>query len=609
MKGHRSVAYKKIFLYGPQGGNWTLNADSEGVAHFSLDTSLWSNNVATLHAQCAEQSTAEVYGYFDTCSAYHTAFIFYSKSKSFLSINHVKEPLPCNQDGQVQAQYIIRGEELKDKNTLHFFHLVLCKGSIVQHGHHEITLNEEVQRGELSFSLPHTEDLAPYAQLVLYTVLPNGEVVADSYDYPIQLCFKNKVSLQFSSSVELPGEKALLEVTAQPGSLCSLRAIDQSVLLMKPDKELTTQKVYEKLPVQKLSGYPPVVRDRDPRPCFSPVLDEPLLQRGRGHPFFSHGPRDNTDPSGVFHAVGVKALTNLDLKKPVVCLHRNGYGREGIRFAAGPMGGVGLARRIKGGPERGVAMEIGSMPPARGGMAPPPPKETIRTFFPETWIWDLVPVGDGGTVTVQQTVPDTITTWAASAFCTSPAGFGLAPGINLTAFQPFFVSLTLPYSVIRGEVFPLKATVFNYLSKCIMVHVRLRESAEFTGQPCDGCQYKRCLCGEESGTFTWVITATSLGRVNISVSAEALSSEELCGNEVITVPERGQIDTVVRKLLVEPEGTTQTISHNALLCPQGGAVEKAISLELPEVFVEGSAKAFLSVLGAKTLPMIFIFYI
>eukprot|EP00063_Salmo_salar_P094355 XP_014069190.1 PREDICTED: alpha-2-macroglobulin-like [Salmo salar] len=97
------------------------------------------------------------------------------------------------------------------------------------------------------------------------------------------------------------------------------------------------------------------------------------------------------------------------------------------------------------------------------------PKETVRTYFPETWIWDLVPVGHTGKVNVDKTVPDTITKWAAGAFCTSPVGFGLAPNTGLTAFQPFFVSLTLPYSVIRGEVFTLKATVFNYLSKCIMV--------------------------------------------------------------------------------------------------------------------------------------------
>lgn len=66
-------------------------------------------------------------------------------------------------------------------------------------------------------------------------------------------------------------------------------------------------------------------------------------------------------------------------------------------------------------------------------------------------------------------MPDTITKWAAGAFCVSSAGFGVAPSVGLTAFQPFFVSLTLPYSVIRGEVFTLRASVFNYLPECIMV--------------------------------------------------------------------------------------------------------------------------------------------
>ena len=30
---------------------------------------------------------------------------------------------------------------------------------------------------------------------------------------------------------------------------------------------------------------------------------------------------------------------------------------------------------------------------AYGSPALPPPIETVRTFFPETWIWDLVEVG------------------------------------------------------------------------------------------------------------------------------------------------------------------------------------------------------------------------
>lgn len=68
-------------------------------------------------------------------------------------------------------------------------------------------------------------------------------------------------------------------------------------------------------------------------------------------------------------------------------------------------------------------------------------------------------------------VPDTITTWEAETFCLSSRGFGLAPRADLKVFQPFFLELSLPYSIIRGERFELKATVFNYLTKCIMVRL------------------------------------------------------------------------------------------------------------------------------------------
>ena len=68
------------------------------------------------------------------------------------------------------------------------------------------------------------------------------------------------------------------------------------------------------------------------------------------------------------------------------------------------------------------------------------------------------------------TVPDTITEWKAGALCLSnDTGLGLSLPASLRAFQPFFVELTMPYSVIRGETFTLKATVLNYLPKCIRV--------------------------------------------------------------------------------------------------------------------------------------------
>lgn len=50
-----------------------------------------------------------------------------------------------------------------------------------------------VNTGELYISLQQVTNLAPFAQVVIYTVMPSGEAVADSQDFPIQLCLNNKV--------------------------------------------------------------------------------------------------------------------------------------------------------------------------------------------------------------------------------------------------------------------------------------------------------------------------------------------------------------------------------------------------------------------------------
>ena len=41
--------------------------------------------------------------------------------------------------------------------------------------------------------------------------------------------------------------------------------------------------------------------------------------------------------------------------------------------------------------------------------------------------------------------------------------------IQLTVFKPFFISLHLPYSIVRGEEFVLIVSVFNYLTTAVDV--------------------------------------------------------------------------------------------------------------------------------------------
>ncbi|XP_019716918.1 alpha-2-macroglobulin-like protein 1 [Hippocampus comes] len=593
----KPVANEPVYLFAPDSVNFTLTTNTKGVASFSLDTSNWKDHVS-LKAKSKLVDDDEPYlpdiQRPEYRAAYHGVSAFYSKSSSFLKLMQVSGKIPCDKDATVRAQYVIQGQELKKRQeSLDFFYLVMSKGAIVQHGRLPVAVTVgTVNKGELTIPLHQVIDLAPFAQVVVYTVLPGGEAVADSQDFPIQLCLKNKVSLKFPSIQELPAEKTTLKLQAQPGSLCSVRAIDQSILLLQSERELTVGYVYNQLPLQKLSGYSDEIEDYEPYPCFPGPIPEPEpemlvdVDEGRRKRSFYFKPTTyKDDVFSIFKGIGVKLSTNSDVKKPDNCQRHKYADLEEADFADydTPVSMAFNVMRVSGKESVEKTKEE--------------KKETIRTFFPETWIWDLVSVGDAGTVNVEKTVPDTITQWAAGAFCVSSVGFGVAPTTALTVFQPFFVSLTLPYSVIRGEMFTLKATVFNYLSKCIMVKVTLAQSDTYTFRNCDDCQYSVCLCSEQSRTFTWIVTPTALGKIDLKVSAEAVKTSVLCGNEVASVPDVGRIDTMVRSLLVEAEGTPQSVSHNALLCPAEGPVEKNISLLMPEMFVAASARATVSVLG------------
>ncbi|XP_043935593.1 alpha-2-macroglobulin-like [Protopterus annectens] len=226
-----------------------------------------------------------------------------------------------------------------------------------------------------------------------------------------------------------------------------------------------------------------------------------------------------------------------------------------------------------------------------------PVVEKIRKYFPETWIWDLISVGSSGDVFVPVNVPDTITEWKAGMFCMANTGFGLAKTVGLNVFQPFFLEPILPYSVIRGEEFPLKVTVFNYLQQCIKVQVTLEKSEDFEISSCERCEYSSCICGGRTKAFVWNIVPITLGNVNFTITAEAIQTNELCYNEVVIVPTRGRKDTVIKPLLVEPEGTKMEMAKSSLLCPKGPTLLENISVQLPSEVVKGSARAYVSVVG------------
>ncbi|NWI69983.1 A2MG protein, partial [Todus mexicanus] len=234
--------------------------------------------------------------------------------------------------------------------------------------------------------------------------------------------------------------------------------------------------------------------------------------------------------------LGLKVFTSSKIHKPEICQHYPGHMME--RSYSGSITALNLLEDFDD--------EI--MEHVVDGN----PVETIRKYFPETWIWDIVSVNSEGNVDVDVTIPDTITEWKANAFCTSTdTGFGLSPTVSLQAFQPFFVELTMPYSVVRGESFTLKATVFSYLTACIRVSVSLAESTHFLATSVEKQEESYCICMNERKTVAWAVTLRSLGQVEFLVSTEALQNQQPCGNTIVETPEKGQKDTVIRQLLVE----------------------------------------------------------
>ncbi|NWX09695.1 A2ML1 protein, partial [Caloenas nicobarica] len=593
---------KQLLLVISQGGKdtrRTLLTDRSGRASFELETSGWSGTV-TLHGQVNETADTQNGGSTPIYQkAYTSLSPFFSASRSFLRIRRLEGELPCGQPQQLWVDFIFSKEALGTQlESLDVVFLVLAKGTIVTVLRKELPA-EAGLRGSFSLELPIGLQLAPTARVLGYVLLPNGEMVADSTELKVDKCFPSKVKMAFSEDRALPGSALQLELDAAPGSLCAIRAVDRSVLLLKPEAELNAEAVYKVLPE---FNYPGSIRDPPLCSEFSwdyfhdfdiPIISPVPRERGlfyiprRHHLPLHFGRTSQMDTYKLFQNAALKLFTNA--KTNDVCKGR--FRLVGMHGPQGPRGGFvnsygGYLRKETDMP----AVMFRRMPTIAVQEEPPAP----RTYFPETWLWDLVPVGEGGSAEVTVTVPDAITEWEAGMFCMSPQGLGLAPATTLTAFKPFFVELALPYAVVRHEAFTLVATVFNYLRQCLRVQVTLAESAELEVSASVDEVYGGCICADEARTFRWGMRATSLGEVNITVSTEALSSEELCGNEMPVVPAQGRMDTVIKPLLVQPGGILVEKAHNSLLCQE---VTEEISLEVPANILEGSQRAHVTVMG------------
>ncbi|XP_069836190.1 alpha-2-macroglobulin-like isoform X2 [Dendropsophus ebraccatus] len=572
-----------------------LVTNKNGQASFTLNTTNWTNDVyLTVHTDKEPEVGGTHQPYYGEASQKVVPYNF--RTKSFLKVNSLEKVLPCEGYQEVHVEYIISHTEVKEAKKLSLHYLLVSRVSIISSGTVEIKMedtNEDVY-GKVTLNLPLSSDTSNTLNILVYILLPDGEMVADTAKFFVQKCFKNKVTAGFSPSEVLPGSEVSLQVEAAPGSLCGLRVVDHSVVLMNPEKELTANKVFYLFSSLDSGSYDHRVQDHKETCGFSPFFSSHRRPRKQNKP------SDTMDVYSLFKGLRLKIITSAVIKKPLVCpsYRQQDWRRKrlkGFRHSTFTSSGYRINNIVV--LEEEEKEEEPSIEPNK----PIEPKdaERVRTYFPETWIWELVAVGESGRADIHHKAPDTITDWNAGALCLGPSGFGLSPSSPLRVFQPFFVDLTLPYSIIRGESFTLKASVFNYLKECIKVNTALQTTDELEEKPCPDCQYSSCICADESKTFYWNLKATKLGEVNITVRTEAVDTKEFCGNEIPVVPKQGRSDTIVKTLLVQPGGILVEKSHNSLVClkEEGQPKVEEISLKIPNNVLKDSARTHILVLG------------
>ncbi|ETE59192.1 Alpha-2-macroglobulin-like protein 1, partial [Ophiophagus hannah] len=137
----------------------------------------------------------------------------------------------------------------------------------------------------------------------------------------------------------------------------------------------------------------------------------------------------------------------------------------------------------------------------------------------------------------------------------------------------------------------------THMENLFKVRTTLLDSEEVEVKPCLDCLFTTCLCAEEAKVFSWNVTATQLGKtevkirstqqklqwkfggtghVNISVRSEAEETKALCGNKISVTPTHGQSDTVIKSLLVKPEGVLEEKAQNTFLCSSGDITGAAL---------------------------------
>ncbi len=222
--------------------------------------------------------------------------------------------------------------------------------------------------------------------------------------------------------------------------------------------------------------------------------------------------------------------TDLDLYQ---LLSDGGYYDQG-----GIWGGFGAP--AMGGAAGGTA-DTGAAAPGTNGPAPATPAMHVRSYFPETLLFQPAVITDpSGHATVPVTAADSITDWKVAATASTLDGrVGDGSG-NLDVFQRFFVDVTLPPAITRGDQLQVPVAVYNYTQDPQSVTVTAQPASWYTLVSAPS-QTVDLGPGEVKGT-TFTVQASGVGTHTFSVAADGASLHDAVSRTLLVQPGGQEVD-------------------------------------------------------------------
>ncbi|KAH0517074.1 Complement C5, partial [Microtus ochrogaster] len=485
-----------------------------------------------------------------------------------------------------------------DKIT-HYNYLILSKGKIIQYGTKEKLLYSSYQ----NINIPVTQDMVPSARLLVYYIVTGeqtAELVADSVWINVEEKCGNQLQVHLSPDADVysPGQTVSLEMVTDADSWVALAAVDSAVYRVQEKVKRPMQRV--KSTCVATVGWASVAQRFTECGLLGQVFqafDKHDLGCGAG------GGRNNAD---VFRLAGLTFLTNANAddsqqhdesceeilrpKRDVHILLQKKIKEQAAKYKHqvpkkccfdGARHNIHetcaqRVARVTIGPNcvrafnecciiatkirQEASLKLVQLGRMHIKTLLPAMKADIRSYFPESWLWEVHHVPKRNQL--QVVLPDSLTTWEVQGIGISDSGICVAETLKAKVLKDIFLEMNIPYSVVRGEQIQLKGTVYNYRTSGTMFCVRMSTaegictSGGSTGSH-QASRSSRCARQSIEGSSTHLVTF-SLLPLEIGLHSINFSLETAFGREIL-----------VKTLRVVPEGVRRESYAGVTLDPKG----------------------------------------